>query len=139
VLTDAGDSLNIHPTNKKVVGERLALWALAKNYGKKKLTYSGPLYKDMKVEKDKIRIRFDFAGSGLVAQGGELREFAIAGRDRLFVPAHAVIEGRAVVVYSDRVKEPVAVRFAWKNFPRPNLFNGAGLPASPFRTDDWEP
>jgi sialate O-acetylesterase len=137
VITDAGDSLNIHPRNKKIVGERLALWALAKDYGFKHLTCSGPLYKDMQIEGDKIRVRFDFTGSGLVAWDGELREFMIAGSDGNFVPARAVIEGKSIVVSSEQVKEPVAVRFAWKNFPQPNLYNKEGLPASPFRTDEW--
>lgn len=137
VITDAGDSLNIHPRNKKIVGERLALWALAKDYGIRHLTCSGPLYKDMKIEGNKIRIRFDFAGSGLVAKDGALREFMIAGNDGHFVPARAVIEGKAIVVSCEQVKAPVAVRFAWKNFPQPNLYNKKGLPASPFRTDEW--
>jgi hypothetical protein len=139
VITDAGDSLNVHPTNKKVVGQRLARWALAKDYGEKGLAYSGPLYKDMTVEGNTIRIRFDFAEDGLVAGGSApLAEFTIAGPDSAFVPARAVIEGNTVVVFSDSVSNPIAVRFAWKNFPRPNLFNKAGLPASPFRTDSME-
>lgn len=137
VITDAGDSLSIHPRNKKIVGERLALWALAKDYGMKGLVYSGPLYKDMKIEGDKIIVMFDFAGEGLVAEGGGLKEFTIAGKDGKFVAAHAIIVDKTIVVFSDQVKNPVAVRFAWKNFPQPNLYNKSGLPASPFRTDDW--
>lgn len=138
VTTDAGDSLDIHPRNKTIVGERLAAWALAKQYGRKETVYSGPLYKSMQVQEEKIIINFEHTGTGLVAKDGPLKEFMIAGADRQFVPAQAVIEGNTVTVTSSLVHEPVAVRFAWKRFPRPNLFNGAGFPASPFRTDDWE-
>jgi len=144
VTTDNGDSLNIHPRNKELVGDRLALWALHNEYGKKAIIVSGPLYKSMKIEGDKIRISFDF-DKGLVAKGGDLTEFTIAGDDQNFVAANAKIvqgtrsgEGNTVVVWSDEVKNPKAVRFAWKNVPHPNLFNGADLPASPFRTDDWK-
>jgi sialate O-acetylesterase len=139
VTTDNGDSLNIHPRNKKLVGERLALWALHNEYGKKDIVYSGPLYKSMKVDGNKIRIRFDFVDGGLIAKDGkELNEFTIAGDDKNFVPAKATIEGDEVVVYSDKVAKPAAVRFAWRNVPEPNFYNKAGLPASPFRTDSWQ-
>lgn len=137
VITDAGDSLNIHPRNKAVVGHRLALWALAKSYGKTDLVYSGPLYQSAKREGNKIRIRFSFAEGGLIAKDGTLSGFTIAGADRQFVPATAVIEGNTVVVASDAVAKPVAVRFSWSKVPRAVLLNKAGLPASPFRTDDW--
>nr|WP_255651168.1 sialate O-acetylesterase [Cesiribacter sp. SM1] len=137
VLTDAGDSLDIHPQNKQVVGERLALWALAKDYGQK-LSYSGPVYKSMKVKKDKIILKFSHTEGGLVAKDGALKEFTIAGADQNFVPAQARIEGKKVVVWSDSIANPVAVRFGWKRIPAPNLYNGAGLPASPFRTDEWQ-
>ncbi|AHM58512.1 sialate O-acetylesterase [Flammeovirgaceae bacterium 311] len=137
VLTDAGDSLDIHPQNKQVVGKRLALWALAKDYNKK-IAYSGPLYKSMKVKEGKIYLEFEHTEGGLLAIGGPLREFNIAGADQQFVPAQAEIEGKKVVVWSDSVADPVAVRFAWKRVPEPNFYNGAGLPASPFRTDQWK-
>jgi len=137
VTTDNGDSLDIHPRNKKLVGERLALWALKNDYGKKDLEPSGPLYKSMKQEGNKIRISFDDA-DGLVAKDGDLKEFTIAAADENFVPAKAVIEGNTVVVWSDAVSSPVAVRFAWKTVPWPNLYNKADLPASPFRTDNWK-
>lgn len=144
VTTDNGDSLNIHPRNKELVGKRLSLWALYNDYGKKNIIVSGPLYKSMKIEGDKIRIRFDY-DKGLIAKDGALKEFTIAGDDQNFVPANAKIvqgtpsgEGNTVVVWSDAVKNPKAVRFAWKNVPHPNLYNEAGLPASPFRTDDWK-
>jgi sialate O-acetylesterase len=137
VTTDNGDSLNIHPRNKELVGKRLSLWALRNEYGKKSIIVSGPLYKSMKIEGNKIRISFDF-DKGLVAKDGALKEFAITDDDQNFVAANAKIEGNTVVVWSDEVQHPKAVRFAWKNVPHPNLFNGAGLPASPFRTDSWK-
>lgn len=137
VTTDNGDSLNIHPRNKELVGQRLSLWALRNNYGKKNLVVSGPLYKSMKIEGNKIRIYFDF-DKGLSAKDGELKEFTIAGDDQKFVPANAKIDGNTVVVWSDEIRNPKAVRFAWKNVPHPNFYNGAGLPASPFRTDNWK-
>ncbi len=137
VTTDNGDSLDIHPRNKKLVGERLALWPLKNDYGKNDLVASGPLYKSMKVEGNKIRISFDDA-DGLVAKDGELKEFTIAAADQNFVPAIAKIEGNTVVVWSDAIASPAAVRFAWKNVPFPNLYNKANLPASPFRTDNWK-
>lgn len=136
VTTDNGDSLNIHPRNKELVGKRLSLWAMRNEYGKKNIIVSGPLYKSMKIEGNKIRISFDF-DKGLIAKNGELTEFTIAGDDQNFVSANAKIEGSTIVVWSDAVKNPKAVRFAWRNIPRPNLYNGAGLPASPFRTDNW--
>lgn len=139
VTTDNGDSLNIHPRNKKLVGERLSLWALHNEYGKKNFVYSGPLYKSMRVDGNKIRISFDFAEGGLVAQhGAALREFTIAGSDQHFMPAQAEIRGKEVIVWSEEVTLPAAVRFAWRNVPEPNLYNKAGLPASPFRTDKWK-
>ena len=137
VTTDNGDSLDIHPRNKELVGKRLSLWALRNEYGKKDIVVSGPLYKSMKTEGNKIRVSFDF-DKGLMARDGELTEFTIAGDDQKFVPAQAKIEGSTIVVWNEAVKDPKAVRFAWKNIPRPNLYNGAGLPASPFRTDSWK-
>lgn len=140
VTTDNGDSLNIHPRNKKLVGERLSLWALHNEYGKKDVVYSGPLYKSMTVDGNKIRLHFDFVDGGLLSKDGPaLNEFTIAGEDQKFVSAKALIEGDEVVVSSDQVANPKAVRFAWRNIPNPNFFNKAGLPASPFRTDDWKP
>ena len=137
VTTDNGDSLDIHPRNKELVGKRLSLWALRNEYGKKDMIVSGPLYKSMKIEGDKIRISFDF-DKGLAAKDGDLKEFTIAGEDQQFFPASAKIDGNTVIVWSDAVKDPKAVRFAWRNIPYPNLYNGAGLPASPFRTDKWK-
>jgi len=96
------------------------------------------LYHSFKIEGNKIRIYFNYAGSGLVARGGRLTNFTIAGNDSVFVPATNEIEDSTVVVYSDKVQNPVAVRYAWKNAVDPDLFNKEGLPASSFRTDDWK-
>jgi len=137
VTIDIGEANDIHPKNKQDVGRRLALWALAKSYGEK-LVYSGPVYKSMGVEGNKIILYFDHIGSGLVAGGGEpLKGFATAAADRKFVWAEAKVDGDTIVVSSDKVCQPVAVRYAWADNPVCNLYNKEGLPASPFRTDDW--
>jgi sialate O-acetylesterase len=136
-IIDIGEADDIHPRNKQDVGKRLALWALAKTHGKA-IGWSGPLYRSRKVRDDEIVVHFDHVNGGLVAQGGQpLKGFAIAGADRQFLWADARIEGDTVVVRSDEVSRPVAVRYAWADNPVCNLYNGAGLPASPFRTDDW--
>lgn len=135
VIIDIGEAKDIHPRNKQDVGKRLALNALAKDYGKPDV-FSGPMYKTMNVKDGKVVVKFDYA-NGLNAQGGELKGFAIAGADKKFVWAKAEIKGDKVVVWADGVTEPVAVRYGWANNPPCNLYNGAGLPASPFRTDDW--
>ncbi len=138
VTVDIGD-LNVgHPTDKQDVGKRLALWALAKTYGFSNLVYSGPMYKSMEIEGSKIRIHFDYAGSGLMKKGRKLTQFKIAGKDRKFYKADAVIDGSTVVVYSDKVPKPVAVRFSWSINVIPKLYNKEGLPAAPFRTDNWQ-
>jgi len=136
VAIDIGEANDIHPRNKQDVGKRLALAALAIAYGQK-IVYSGPIYRSMKIEGNKIRLFFDHVGSGLVAKGDKLVGFAIAGKDRKFVWANAKIEGNTVVVWNEQVPEPVAVRYAWADNPECNLYNKEGLPASPFRTDDW--
>ncbi|RQW05365.1 hypothetical protein EH223_05145, partial [candidate division KSB1 bacterium] len=138
VTLDIGDPNDIHPRNKQEVGKRLAAWALAKDYGKQDIVYSGPLYKSMKIEKNKIRLLFDHVGKGLMSKGDELTHFEIAGADRQFFPARAKIDGETILVSSQEVKKPVAVRFAFQNTDEPNFFNKEGLPASSFRTDDWE-
>lgn len=135
VTLDIGEYNDIHPRNKKDVGERLALWALAKDYGRKDIVCSGPIYKDMKVEGDFIRLHFDYVGSGLLAKNGHLTNFMIAGSDKKFLIAEAKIDKNTVVVLSDKVKEPVAVRYAFDNAGEPSLFNKEGLPASSFKTD----
>jgi len=135
VATDSGDSVNIHPRNKTIIGERLAYWALAKDYGFKDVAFSGPAYKSMKIEGNNIRIAFSYAEKGLMAKGGDLKEFEIAGADKQFYHANANIQGNSVIVSSPQVLKPVFVRYAWKNFMHPNLYNQQGLPAVPFNTD----
>lgn len=137
VIIDIGEARDIHPKNKQEVGRRLALHALAKDYGKE-VVCSGPTFKRMVREGKRIRLLFDNIHGGLVAQDGELKQFAIAGEDRVFVWADARIEDNEIVVSSRDVDNPVAVRYAWANNPEGcNLYNQEGLPASPFRTDDW--
>ena len=136
VAIDIGNG-NLHPPNKKPIGERATLLALANAYGQK-ITFSGPIYDSMTVEGDKIRIKFKYVGGGLAAKNGILKEFAIAGDDHKFVWADAVIDGDTVLVSSPSVTAPAAVRYAWADDPLEcNLYNTDGLPASPFRTDDW--
>jgi len=147
---DIGDAADIHPKNKADVGERLALWALANQYGKRDLVTSGPLFRELKIEGGKARVTFDSIGGGLITarkdgrtaaveeKGLKVRRFAIAGADRKWAWADAVIEGDSVVVSSPIVSAPVAVRYAYSSNPEgANLYNRAGLPASPFRSDDW--
>lgn len=138
VSIDIGEAKDIHPSKKKEVGDRLARWAMAKTYGHKEIKYSGPNYRSMKVEGNRIRLFFDHIDGGLVAKDGSLKQFAIAGQDRKFVWAKAKIDGKTIVVQSNQIREPVAVRYAWAFNPEGcNLYNEAGLPASPFRTDQW--
>jgi sialate O-acetylesterase len=138
VITDHVDNVgDIHPVNKIDVGNRLALWALAKTYGKKDVVYSGPLYKSMKAEDGKVRVSFAHTGGGLKSRDGKpLTAFEIAGDDGKFVPATAVIDGKEVVVSSADVTSPTQVRFGWTNTANPNLSNKEGLPAGPFRSKD---
>ena len=136
VITDAGDPDNIHPKKKEPVGARLALAARAIAYGEK-IEYWGPLYDSMKVEGNKAVLSFKSVAGGLVAQGGELTGFTLCGADKKFVNAKAEIQGDTVVVSSPEVQQPVAVRYGWANCPVVNLFSKDGLPASPFRTDEW--
>jgi sialate O-acetylesterase len=136
VIIDIGDENDIHPRNKLDVGRRLAAWALAGTYGQKVIP-SGPLFDKYTIEGDKVRIRFKY-GSGLkTIDGGPVKGFAIAGEDHRFVWADARIDGDTVIVSSPTVPKPVAVRYGWADNPIANLYNNAGLPASPFRTDDW--
>ncbi len=137
VITDIGNIDDIHPRNKKEVGRRLSLWALAKDYGNKDLVYSGPLYKSMKVEAGKIRLEFDNIGSGLISKRGSLTNFKISGRNKKFITANANVKGNSIIVSSPKVLKPIAVRFGFTNGSEPNLFNKEGLPASTFRTDNW--
>jgi len=134
---DIGDAKDIHPKNKQEVGRRLALSALAIAYGKD-IPYSGPLYDSKAVEGSAIRLKFKHVNGGLVCKGEKLAGFAIAGEDKKFVWAEAKIDGETVVVSSPKVEKPVAVRYAWADNPEVSLYNKAALPASPFRTDDWD-
>ena len=137
VIIDIGEAEDIHPKNKPEVGRRLSLIARAQTYGER-IPYSGPLFESYTLGDGEIRIRFSHTDGGLkTADGGPVEGFWIAGGDHRFHAAKAVIEGDEVVVSSDEVAFPVAVRYAWANNPVCNLYNGAGLPAGPFRTDDW--
>jgi len=135
VINDIGDLKDIHPTNKQEVGRRLALWALAKTYGQEKLVYSGPTFKAMTIEGDKLRLTFDHIGGGLASREGQpLNWFEVIDADEGgFVKADARIDGSAVVLSAPEVKHPVAMRFAWSMLAEPNLMNAEGLPAGAFR------
>jgi sialate O-acetylesterase len=134
---DIGDAGSVHPLNKQEVGRRLALIANKMVYKQDGIIILGPMYRSYKKEGNRIRISFTEIGSGLsTSDGKDVTGFAIAGNDKQFHWAKAVIEGNEVVVYSDEVAEPVAVRYAWADNPECNLINSEGLPAVPFRTDD---
>lgn len=136
VITDVGNLKDIHPKNKQEVGRRLALWALATTYGKKDLVYSGPLFKKAEAEDGKIRVEFDHVGGGLTTRDDKpIDWFEVAGSDGKFIKAAAEIDGKSVVVSSDAVESPTAVRFGWNQDAEPNLTNKDGLPASPFRAE----
>jgi sialate O-acetylesterase len=136
VITDVGDPKDIHPQQKEPVGGRLALAAQALAYGQP-TEYSGPIYESLKVDGNKAVLHFKHIGKGLEAKGDKLTGFTVAGEDHKFHNARAVIVGDTVVVWSDAVEKPVAVRYGWANCPVVNLWNRDGLPASPFRTDDF--
>lgn len=140
VITDIGDANDIHPRNKQDVGKRLALIALNKTYGKTSLVCAGPTFRSMEIKGSEAIISFDNVGGGLVTTNkyGYVEGFSIAGKDKKFVWAKARIDGEKIIVCSDRVSDPAAVRYAWANNPDVNLFNAEGLPASPFQTDDWK-
>jgi sialate O-acetylesterase len=137
ITIDIGDPTNVHPKNKEPLGQRLTDLALANVYGKK-VEFSGPMYASMKVEGSTVHVKFTHA-AGLTAKDGPLKWFQIAGADEKYVDAEAKIEGDSVVVSSASVPAPVAVRYAWDNYPEgANLYNSAGLPAAPFRSDNWD-
>ena len=136
VTIDIGDENDLHPRNKLDVGRRLAAWALAGTYGQK-IIPSGPLFDRYTIEGDKVRIHFKYATGLKTIDGGPVKGFAIAGEDRRFVWADARIDGDRVIVSSPTISKPVAVRYAWADNPTVNLYNAAGFPASPFRTDAW--
>jgi sialate O-acetylesterase len=132
---DIGDPLDIHPANKQEVGRRLALIALAKLYGRP-LEFSGPIFQSAGFEHGEARVHFTHS-DGLHSQSGRVMSLELAGADCLFHPAEGRIEGEELVVSSNAVPVPVAVRYAWSASPSANLYNSAGLPAAPFRSDDW--
>ena len=134
VTTDVGDAGNIHPIRKRPVGERLALAARALSYGEQ-VEYSGPIFEKMTVENDRVILSFTHIGQGLLAQGDSLKGFTMEDASGKFIPARAVIEGSTVVVTSEKITKPAAVRFGWAMVPDVNLFNREGLPAVPFCTD----
>ena len=133
---DIGEADDIHPRNKQEVGRRLALWALNKDYFQRDVVPSGPQYRSHETKEGKVIITFDYA-DGLHAKYGDTEGFMIAGADKQFVWADAMIKGNTVVVSSPKVPEPVAVRYGWAINPVSTIYNGAGLPANPFRTDNW--
>jgi sialate O-acetylesterase len=137
VSIDAGEEENIHPADKTIIAHRLALLALAKNYGFKNVAYSGPVFRKMKLENKTAELYFDFAENGLTDNGKGLQLFEIAGDDKVFYPAEAVIMNNKIIVTSKMVNKPVAVRYAFKDWVTGDLFNKDGLPASSFRTDKW--
>jgi len=137
VTIDIGDAHRIHPQNKQETGRRLALIARAKTYGEN-IPYSGPIYKSQVIAGNKIEVSFAHTDNGLLAKGDTLKGFTIAGADKKFYPAKAIIVKDKVIVSSSEVADPIAVRYAWANNPLCNLYNGANLPASPFRTDNWD-
>ncbi len=136
VTIDTGDPDSIHPADKKIVGERLAFCALALHYGEN-IPYAGPAFKSLEHLPGALKLHFRHADGGLVVKGGKLGEFSIAGKDGKWHWADARIEGDAIVVSSPAVSEPEAARYAWQSYPVATLYNGAGLPAVPFRTDRW--
>jgi len=138
ITVDIGQSGNIHPKNKQETARRLSLWALGTVYGKKVPAISGPLPTTQKFRPDEVVLSFRHTDGDLIAKDGDLRGFVIAGSNRQWLAAQAKIQGNKVVVSHPTVKNPVAVRYAWQDDPDGNLYNGAGLPASPFRTDDWK-
>ena len=139
VVSDLVDDVkNIHPVNKRDVARRLANWGLAKTYGREGINYQNPTFQCMEIEGGAIRIYFANANEGLIARNGSPTEFYIAGGDQKFVPATATIDGNTVLVSSESVGQPVAVRFGFGNTAIPNLFSKGGLPVNLFRTDDWK-
>lgn len=138
VSVDAGSLSTIHPPNKTIISKRLLYWALAKTYGKKGVPHQGPVYQSLKISENKAIVSFDEVPLGITAYDKPLISFEIAGADKVFHPATAVIYGKTVIVQSNEVKSPVAVRYAFKDRSEGNLYNVEGLPAAPFRTDSWQ-
>ena len=137
ITIDIGEESNIHPKNKQDVGKRLSFWALGDVYGKKVAATSGPLPAGHEIKGAKIVVTFKHTEGGLKAKDGAVKGFMLAGEDKQWKPATAEIDGNTITVSSAEVTKPVALRYAWSQYPDCNLYNGAGIPASPFRTDDW--
>ncbi|WP_238533632.1 hypothetical protein [Pedobacter agri] len=138
VLMDIGEEKSIHPAGKKQGGERLAYLALAQTYSIKGFGALSPTYESLTIDKNKAVIKFQNVQNGLTSFGKELSLFEVAGTDKKFYPAKAAITGSSVTVTSEQVKNPVAVRYAFKDFVIGDLFGNDGLPVSSFRTDDWD-
>jgi sialate O-acetylesterase len=138
VVSDLVDNIkDIHPLNKQDVGKRLANYALAETYQQNVGAWRSPVYKSMSVEKDKIRLTFTHILTGIKSTGKAPEKFLIAGNDKIFVPATAVIVGNSIILSSNQVKNPVAVRFCFDDTSIPDVFSNEGLPLAPFRTDNW--
>jgi sialate O-acetylesterase len=137
-IMETGEKDNIHPANKKAAGDRLAYQALVKTFGKKGVACDGPVLKEMKTEGALVKLTFNNAVNGLTSFGKKLSCFEVAGSNKIFYPAEAFITGTGITLFSPSVNEPVAVRYAFRDFIIGDLFNTEGLPASSFRTDDWE-
>ena len=143
VTMDIGSEFTVHPPEKILVGKRLAYWALVKDYGIKGISFSGPIYKSLTIKGDKIIVNFDYAQNGITSYNEPLLGFEISGPDRVFYPANAKVirdygsNRSKLEVSSSKVKNPVAVRYGWKNYLKGNLYNTQGLPASSFRSDNW--
>ena len=138
VSLDVGDENSIHPPRKFILGKRLAYWALNKDYGLSTVEFSGPVFKSLEIKENKVLLKFDYAKSGLYCPDEEINNFELASEDRVFYPANAKIMWNQLEVQSDNVKNPVHVRYGWKNYLNGNLYNTKGLPASSFRSDSWK-
>ncbi len=138
ITTDIGDPDNIHPANKQAVGRRLADIALNKTYGVN-VAFEGPVFSSAEIQGDHMIVSFKTSEYSLKSKGAQLKGFEVAGTDHVFHPAEAIIKDGKVIVYSKDVKQPVAIRYAWAdNAEQANLYNEAGLPAAPFRSDHWK-
>jgi sialate O-acetylesterase len=137
VLMDVGEENNIHPMDKEKGGNRLAFQALAKTYGIEGFEFESPKYKSMEIKEGSVTISFDDVASGITSYDKEVLGFELAGEDKVFYPAKTVVRRKSVVLTSDKVAKPVAVRYLFKDFAKAELFSAGGLPVSSFRTDDW--
>lgn len=134
---DIGDPIFIHPADKETVGNRLAYWALGKAYGKITTGYAPPIYKSMEVIDTSVVVSFENVEHGICPINTEIKGFEIAGEDKIFYPAIGFEKSGDIIISSKNVKKPIAVRYAYKNYTEATLFNAYGIPASPFRTDNW--